>query len=211
MSVPKFVFAPIDTPQHQLEQLLEQYDLVIGPLLPSNHEVFNDFIALVLPTLVEKALKERRQIYLHLKPTKLGWLIEQINQSRYRGLNQQNLNGLVLDSSDYRGSLRQLSVEASSFEGEKLLLYRKRSTEYCESFLRQAQSGVWSGLFLFAEGLEETDRYNQSTAVLKNAHRPHRQEKIWVEWFSNHSLCINTTFLGADGFYTDISKFLPET
>lgn len=203
MSKIEIVLTLPSTDRKKMEEILHDYDLVIGPFDQDSDQELTDFLANKLPYLTAVSLECNRQIFLYLAPEKSGWLIEQINRHSHQGLSQYRLSGLVLDTKDYHGSLPQLWAEASSFRGKKFLLHTKRSDAYCRHFLEQAEQSPWHGIILSSESDSLRGRFHQTIIFLHIARNTFNlQTPIWTELFFTEEERDSVVRAKGNGFYT---------
>ncbi len=191
------------TEREKMEEILHDYDLVIGPFGQESEKDLTDFLNSKLPYLRAVSLESNHQIFLYLAPENSGWLIEQINRHSHQGLSKHCLSGLVLDTKDYPGSLPQLWAEASSFGGKRFLLHTKKTDVYCRPFLEQVEQSPWYGIILRSAEENTRGRFHQTIIFLHITRNTFKlQTPIWTELFLAEEERESVLRAGGRGFYT---------
>jgi len=204
MATIQTVFAAPSTPMDELEAAIKKHSLAVGPFGQPDESQLRNFLTSRLRPLKSLGRESDHKLYLYLHPTRVGWLAETLADLNTEGLNNYCLDGLILSTADYHGEMCHLWSEASAFLGPKSLWYSKSSGKYCEPFLRGVKGDDWEEMYVSVEGSEESDRYNQTIALLRIARKDvGLRLPLLVSHFSTESLRCNTVLLGSQGFYVD--------
>ena len=204
MATIETVFAAPSTPMAELEAAIKEHPLAVGPFGQPDESQLRSFLTSRLRPLKSLGRESGHNLYLYLHPTRVGWLAETLADLKTEGLNDLCFDGLILSTADYHGEMCHLWSEASAFLGPKSLWYSKPSGVYSEPFLRAVKQNDWDRLYVSVEGAEESDRYNQTIALLRIARKDVGLKlPLLVSHFSTESLRCNTVLLGSQGFYVD--------
>lgn len=196
------VFTAGDTCLSDMEKTAQSCDLAVGPFSKDNEKELVDFLTNKLFKLRAICRQGGHRLSLHFKANSNGWLLETINRYSHLGLTPFCIDGLILESTNYEGSLLQLWAETTSFSGKKVLMHTKRSEEYCKNLFEEMSQCKWGGLYIKVEGTDESDRYNQTIALLQIGKNSFKIEiPIWTELFSSERMNSGVQSAKSDGFH----------
>jgi hypothetical protein len=196
------VFAPFSTSEEELIRIVTKHNLAIGPFGDNNSAELEEFLRNKLHKVRCAAHNgSNHSIYLLLRPSRTGNLIETINLHKHLGLIPSYIQGLVLDSTEYSGSIPELFGEASSFGGSKFFWYSSSNGSLTSKLDQIKQRNDCSGIFIQVDNPEQVTRYRETVGLLTEAKIARIDIPIWTQYFKAESLRANMIFLGSWGHH----------
>jgi hypothetical protein len=201
------VFTRPESELQEMEDAASLYHTAIGPFSEGDEAKLTEFLATKLHRLRAICHKgTHHQLSLFLKPRTNGWLIEQINRHSHQGLNSICLSSLVLDFSDYKGSLTELSKEAMAFSGKKFLWHKIRAAKSLHTILNQIDETDLSGIYLGTSDLDEHLDYNLTVGHLSECGIYGLSLPVWTPYFKEEGRRKNAVFLGSRGHHANLDQ-----